>query len=211
MLGLSGLSGLSGLCGRRPWPSGSSGRRAPRVSLMPRQPPAALRRSRSRPPSDRSSCLGAFVPLSPFTTCSAAVTQRDRTAATLAARRWRRAAIGPAHLSSAGTNRDGGNVRYRRAMLAPVLVVSVGLSNLAAVGVGGVDRRTRPRVGITFGLFRGRPAGGRAGVRRAVRGTGGARSANRGSRRRRRRRRCGRSAGPQGAIGRAMGGRLVTP
>jgi manganese efflux pump family protein len=42
-------------------------------------------------------------------------------------------------------------------MLAPVLVaVSLGLSNFAAavgIGVSGIDARTRPQVGVIFGLF----------------------------------------------------------
>jgi putative Mn2+ efflux pump MntP len=52
---------------------------------------------------------------------------------------------------------DGGDVRYRRDMLALTLVaVSLGLSNMAAaigIGVGGVSPRTRLSVALIFGLF----------------------------------------------------------
>jgi putative Mn2+ efflux pump MntP len=52
---------------------------------------------------------------------------------------------------------DGGELRYRRDMLALTLVaVSLGLSNMAAaigIGIGGVSPRTRLSVGLIFGLF----------------------------------------------------------
>jgi putative Mn2+ efflux pump MntP len=58
-----------------------------------------------------------------------------------------------------GVREDVGDARRLSALLGLALVsVSVGLSNFAgAIGIGlaGVDRRTRLRVGIAFGLFEG--------------------------------------------------------